>query len=112
MCRFVDPCMWGIDLGGAPPPPRRSAPALQMFQNGLIILTFVRIVSFINYSYDKRDDIDFPKVNFPYTSSDIPKSTTYGVFVSQLICYAPVCSKYEDFLFRGYIRVSKLLKQG
>ena len=32
--------------------------------------------------------------------------------VSQLICYDRVCSKYEDFLFRGSIRVSKLLKQG
>ena len=33
-------------------------------------------------------------------------------FVSQLIRYARVGSKYEDFLFRGTIRVSKLLKQG
>ena len=33
-------------------------------------------------------------------------------FVSQLIRYARVGSKYEDFLFRGYILVSKLLKQG
>ena len=36
----------------------------------------------------------------------------YGVFVSQLISYARVCSKYEDFLLRGSILVSKLLKQG
>ena len=33
-------------------------------------------------------------------------------FVSQLIRYAQVCSAYEDFLFRGSIMVSKLLKQG
>ena len=32
-------------------------------------------------------------------------------FVSQLICYARVCSKYKDFLFRAYILVSKLLSQ-
>ena len=61
--------------------------------------------------YDKRDDFDFPIVNFPYLSSDIPESPAYGVFVSQLILYAQVCSKFEDFLFRGSILVSKLLKQ-
>ena len=62
--------------------------------------------------YDKCDDFDFPTNNFPYLSSNIPESPAYGVFVSQLICYARVCSKYEDFLFRGSILVSKLLKQG
>ena len=33
-------------------------------------------------------------------------------FVSQLIRYARVGSKYKDFLFRVSILVSKLLKQG
>ena len=55
---------------------------------------------------------DFPIVKFPYLSRNIPESPAYGVFVSQLIRYAQVCSKYEDFLFRGSILVSKLLKQG
>ena len=32
----------------------------------------------------------------------------YDVFVSQLICYVQVCSKYDDVLFRGSILVSKL----
>ena len=40
----------------------------------------------------------------------IPESPAYGVFVLQLIPYARVCSKYEDFLCRGSILVSK--KQG
>ena len=51
-----------------------------------------------------------PMVNFPYLSSNIPESP-----VSQLIRYARVhgvCSIYEDFLFRGSILTSKLLKQG
>ena len=61
--------------------------------------------------YDKRDDFDFPIVNFPYLSSNIPESPAYSVFVSQLVRYARVCSKYEDFLFRGSILVSKLLKR-
>ena len=35
--------------------------------------------------YDKREDFDFPRVNFPYLSSNIPESPAYGVFVSQLV---------------------------
>ena len=62
--------------------------------------------------YDKRDDFNFPIVNFPYLGSNIPESPAYGVFVSQLIRYARVCSKYEDFLFRGSVLVSKFLQQG
>ena len=38
--------------------------------------------------YDKRDDFNFPIVNFPFLSSNIPSAPTYGVYVSQLICYA------------------------
>ena len=62
--------------------------------------------------YDQRDDFDFPIVNFPYLRSNIPESPAYGAFVSEVIRYARVCSKYEDILFRGSILVSKLLKQG
>ena len=62
--------------------------------------------------YDKRDDFDFPIVNFPCLSSIIPESPAYGVFGAQLIHYDRVCSKYEDFMFRGSILVSRLLKQG
>ena len=62
--------------------------------------------------HDKRDEFNFPIVNFQYLSSNIPESPAYGFFVSQLIRYARACSKYEDFLFRGSILVSKLLKQG
>ena len=68
----------------------------------------------VNFSHHSMTSVmtDFPIVICPYLSSNIPESAAYGVFVSQLIRYARVCSKYEDFLFRGSIRVSKLLKQG
>ena len=49
---------------------------------------------------DNSDDFDCPVVNCPYLSSNIPKSPVFGVFVSQLIRYALVCSKYEDFLLK------------
>ena len=37
---------------------------------------------------------------------------THCVFISQLIRYARVCSRYNDFLYRGSILTSNLLKQG
>ena len=88
---------------------------LLMPQNGLIILTFIwSLIMMIHLSHDSMASvmIDYPVVNFPYLNSNIPESPAYGVFVSQLIRYPRVCSKYENFLFRGSILVSKLLKQG
>ena len=38
--------------------------------------------------YDKRDDFDFLIVNFPFLDGDVPRSTSYGVYISQLICFA------------------------
>ena len=62
--------------------------------------------------YDKRDDFNFNIVNFPFLSSNIPQPPAYGVFVSQLVRYARASSLYEDFITRGQILTSKLLKQG
>ena len=88
---------------------------LHLLQNGLIILTFFwRLMRMVNFTRDSMASVmtDFPTVHFPYLSSNITESPAYGVFASQLIRYARVCSKYEDFLFRWSILVSKLLKQG
>ena len=38
--------------------------------------------------YDKHDDFDFDIVNFPFLDGDVPRSTSYGVYVSQLIRFA------------------------
>ena len=46
--------------------------------------------------YDKHDDFDFHIVNFPFLSSNIPSSPSYGVYISQLIRYARCCSYYDD----------------
>ena len=35
--------------------------------------------------YDKRDDFDFEISNFPFLDGDVPRSTSYGVYISQLI---------------------------
>ena len=35
--------------------------------------------------YDKRDDFDFDIVHFPFLDGDVPRSTSYGYYISQLI---------------------------
>ena len=47
--------------------------------------------------YDKRDDFDFDIGNFPFLDGDVPRSTSYGVYISQLIRFARVSSHVVDF---------------
>ena len=60
--------------------------------------------------YDKRDDFDF--VNFPFLDGDVPRSTSYGVYVSQHIRFARVSSHVDDFNTRNKVLTAKLLRQG
>ena len=62
--------------------------------------------------YDKLDDFNFPIVNFPFLSSNIPSAPAYGVYISQLIRYARTCSNYQDFMQRGKVLTTKLLSLG
>ena len=43
--------------------------------------------------YDKRYDL----VNFPFLDGDVPRSTSYGVYISQLIRFARASSHVADF---------------
>ena len=47
--------------------------------------------------YDKRDGFNFEIVNFPFLDGDVTRSPSYGVYISQLICFARVCSSVDDF---------------
>ena len=49
---------------------------------------------------------------FRFLSSNIPSSSTYDVFICQLIRYARACPSYECFILRDRRLSSKLLKQG
>ena len=62
--------------------------------------------------YDKRDDFDFPIVNFPFICSNIPAAPAYGVYISQLIRYSRACDDYNDFCVRGKLLTFKLMEQG
>ena len=55
---------------------------------------------FVSYKiYVKRDDFDFDIVNFPFLDGDIPNRSSYGVYISQLIGFARLCSHVTDFDF-------------
>ena len=45
----------------------------------------------------KCDDLDFDIVNFPFLDGDVPRRPSYGVYISELIRFARVCSHVEDF---------------
>ena len=62
--------------------------------------------------YDKRDDFNFDIVNFPFLDGDVPRRPSYGVYISQLIRFARVCSHVDDFNTRNKCLTAKLLKQG
>ena len=40
--------------------------------------------------YNKRDDFDFDIMNFPFLDGDVARSTSYGIYISQLIRFARV----------------------
>ena len=60
----------------------------------------------------KRDDFDFVIVNFPFLVGDIPRATSYGVYISQLIRFARVSSHVAGFNTISQTLTAKLLKQG
>ena len=45
--------------------------------------------------YDKRDDFNFDLVNFPFCDGDVHRSPSYGVYISQRIRFARVCSNVD-----------------
>ena len=54
---------------------------------------------------NKRDDFDCEIVNFPFLDGDVPRSTSYEVYISQLISFA-------GFNTRNKLLTQKLPKQG
>ena len=67
------------------------------------------------------NDFDFEIVNFPFLDGDVPRSPSYGiyisqlsygVYISQLIRFARVCSNIYDFNNRTLFLTTKLFKQG
>ena len=61
---------------------------------------------------DKRDDFDSDIVNFPFLDGDVPRTTSYGVYISQLIRFARVPNHLADFNARKRSLAAKLSQQG
>ena len=57
-------------------------------------------------------DFNFEIVNFPFLDGDVPRSPSYGVYISQLTRFARMCSNVDDFNNRNLFLTAKLLKQG
>ena len=47
--------------------------------------------------YDKRDEFDFDFQNFPFLDDGVPRRPSFGVYISQLIRFARLCTHVEDF---------------
>ena len=64
--------------------------------------------------YDKCDDFDFDFdiVNFPFLDGNVPPRPSFGVYISQLIRFARVCSHVEDVNAHNKCLIAKFLKQG
>ena len=77
-----------------------EAPCLDLHSNGFVSFKI----------YDKRDDFDI--VNFPFLDDDVSRSTSYGVYISQLIRFARVSSHVADFNAHNKSLTAELLQQG
>ena len=65
-------------------------------------------------SVKSKEIVNFHKsilVNFPFLDEDVPRSLSYGVYISQLIRLARLCSNVDDFHNRNLFLTAKLLKQ-
>ena len=60
----------------------------------------------------KRDAFDFEIVNFPFLDGVILRSTSYGVYISQLVRFARASSHVADFNTDNKLLTHTLLKQG
>ena len=78
---------------------------MPLFGHGLVSIVSSKI-------HDKRDDFNFEILNFPFLDGDVLRSHSYGVYISQLIRFARVCSNVDEFNNRNLYLTTKLLKEG
>ena len=48
--------------------------------------------------YDKQNDFNFEIMNFTFLDGDVPRSPSYGEYISQLIRFERVCSNVDNFI--------------
>ena len=57
--------------------------------------------------YHKRDDFDFDIVNFSFLDGDVPRRTSHGEYMSQLVRFARASSNLSDFNCRNKALTAK-----
>ena len=63
-------------------------------------------------TYDKRNDFEFPIVNFSWLSGDVLRFPLYGNYISQLVRFPRCCTGVFDFLSKNLQITSKLFTHG
>ena len=61
--------------------------------------------------FDKHDAFNFPIVNFPTLTGNIPIKSSYGVFTCEMVRYARACTHFADSEKRTRALVKKLGSQ-
>ena len=72
----------------------------EIFSTVMLLLTWI------------PNDFNSEIINFPFLDGDVPPSTSYGVYISQLIRFARASSYVTDFNTQIKLLTQKLLKQG
>ncbi len=67
---------------------------------------------FITTVFDKTEAFNFEVIKFTHVSSNAPQCIAYGVFFSQLIRNARICSTKNAFVYRNKILFEYLLRRG
>ena len=60
----------------------------------------------------KRDDFDYGILNFPVLDGVVSRTTSYGVNISQRICFARMSSDSTNFNARCKSLTAQILQQG
>ena len=67
---------------------------------------------FHHISYDKRDSFSFDVINFPYLNGNVPRSPSYGVYMSQLVRFCEINDSAKYFLNNVIAMNAKFCSQG
>ena len=82
---------------------------LRNIKTKTIVRALVKFFTFVGLPKSVQSD---QVVNFPFLDGDVPRSASYGVYISQLIRFARVSSHVDDFNTRNKVLTAKLLRQG
>ena len=113
LLNFVNPCFEGMVGRVCPPELQLNRADASGAEAQFLDLRLSISGGFVSSRiYDKRDGFGFGVVGFPFLDGGVPRSTSYGVYVSQLIWFARVSNRVADFNARNKSLTAKLLRRG